>query len=309
MSLLEVKELTKSFGSIKAVDHVSFSVPEGSIFGIIGRNGAGKTTTIRTIMNIILPDKGEILFKGKKADEKFRDLVGYLPEERGLYKKMKVHDLLLFFAEMKSMPSSQAAKRADYYLEKFGLLTRKKSKIEELSKGNQQKVQFIATILHEPEFIILDEPFTGLDPVNTDILKEIILDLKKEGKVIILCTHLMDYAEKLCDHISMINNGKIILNGSLSSIKEKFSQRNISLTAKGDLSFLTQLPFVEKIENFGASLGVKVADNSNIQDILKALIKNNVEIEKFSANDISLHEIFIKLAGRDSQEKEFEYVK
>jgi len=194
MNALEVKNLCKSFGIVKAVDDVSFGVPEGSIFGLIGRNGAGKTTTIRMMMNIYLPDAGEVFLRGEKVTAAFKDKVGYLPEERGLYKKMKVLDTLLYFAELKGKSGKEVERKAVEYLEKFELADRKLSKIEDLSKGNQQKVQFIATILHDPEFIILDEPFSGLDPINTNLLKEIILDLKRQGRVIIFSTHLMDFA-------------------------------------------------------------------------------------------------------------------
>jgi len=191
MFALEVKDLTKSFDGIKAVDSVSFVIPEGCVFGLIGRNGAGKTTTIRMMMNIYLPDSGEVLLRGVKVGQEFRDKVGYLPEERGLYKKMKVLETLLFFAELKGKKGKTIEKSAMEYLERFELTDRKNSKIEDLSKGNQQKVQFIATILHDPEFIILDEPFSGLDPINTNMLKEIILELKRRNKVIIFSTHLM----------------------------------------------------------------------------------------------------------------------
>ena len=229
MNALEVKNLCKSFGIVKAVDDVSFGVPEGSIFGLIGRNGAGKTTTIRMMMNIYLPDAGEVFLRGEKVTAAFKDKVGYLPEERGLYKKMKVLDTLLYFAELKGKSGKSVERKAVEYLEKFELADRKLSKIEDLSKGNQQKVQFIATILHDPEFIILDEPFSGLDPINTNLLKEIILDLKRQGRVIIFSTHLMDFAERLCDHITMIDQGKVLLSGSLKELKSKYGQKHVSL--------------------------------------------------------------------------------
>ncbi len=298
MNALEVKNLTKTFDKVVAVDNASFEVPEDSIFGLIGRNGAGKTTTIRMMMNIYIPDSGEVLLRGEKVDHRFKDKVGYLPEERGLYKKSKVMDILLYFAELKGKKGRKVQKKAEEYLERFDLLDRKAAKIEDLSKGNQQKVQFISTILHDPEFIILDEPFAGLDPINTNLLKEIILDLKKQGKVIIFSTHLMDYAEKMCDHIAMIDHGKIILKGSLSDIKAKYAQKNISLNYEGDISFLQSHPIVEKIEDFGNTTGIKVKDPSQTQELLKALINNGVNVKKFDANDISLHEIFISLAGK-----------
>lgn len=298
MNALEVKNLTKTFDKIIAVDNASFEVPEGSIFGLIGRNGAGKTTTIRMMMNIYIPDSGEVLLRGNKVDHLFKDKVGYLPEERGLYKKSKVMDILLYFAELKGKKGKDINKKAEEYLERFELLDRKTAKIEDLSKGNQQKVQFISTILHDPEFIILDEPFSGLDPINTNLLKEIILDLKKQGKVIIFSTHLMDFAERMCDHIAMIDHGKVILKGRLSDIKAKYSQENISLNYEGDISFLNSHPLVDKVEDFGNTTGIRIKDASKTQELLKLLIDNKVKVKRFDANDITLHEIFISLAGK-----------
>ncbi len=298
MNALEVKNLVKYFDKVKAVDDVSFDVPQGSIFGLIGRNGAGKTTTIRMMMNIYSPDKGEVLLRGEKVDSSFRNKVGYLPEERGLYKKMRVLDTLMFFAEIKSKTGKEIEKRAKKYLEQFDLKDRMQSKIEDLSKGNQQKIQFIATILHDPEFIILDEPFSGLDPINTNLLKEIILEKKSEGKVIIFSTHLMDFAEKMCDHVAMIDKGKIILDGSLSQAKAKFAQRNVSLNYEGDISFLKSLPFIETVSDFGNTTQIKLKEASYSQDLLKALVEKNVTVKQFNANDISLHEIFVQLAGK-----------
>ncbi len=308
MNALEVKNITKTFDKVVAVDNASFEVPEDSIFGLIGRNGAGKTTTLRVMMNIYLPDSGEVILRGNTIGQEFKDKTGYLPEERGLYKKMKVLDTLLFFAELKGKRGRKVEKLAKHYLERFDLGDRAASKIEDLSKGNQQKVQFISTILHDPEFIILDEPFSGLDPINTNLLKEIILDLKRKNKVIIFSTHLMDFAEKMCDHIAMIDHGKIILKGSLKDIKGQYSQRNISLVHEGDISFLRNNPIIEKIEDFGNSTGIRVRNNSDIQELLKILIENNITIKKFDANDISLHEIFVELAGKESNGGEVKHV-
>lgn len=302
MNALEVKNLTKTFDAITAVDNASFEVPEGSIFGLIGRNGAGKTTTIRMMMNIYLPDSGEVILRGTQVGQEFKNKVGYLPEERGLYKKMKVLDTLLFFAEVKGVTGKEVKKKALEYLERFDLSDRKDSKIEDLSKGNQQKIQFIATILHEPEFIILDEPFSGLDPINTNLLREIIVEQKNKGKVIILSTHLMDFAEKMCDHVAMIDHGKIILNGSMAKIKQSYAQKNVSLTYNGDLSFLNSHKMIDKISDYGNTTGIKVKDPAFIQDLLKLLIENNVEVKNFSANEISLQEIFVELAGKEDGE-------
>jgi ABC-2 type transport system ATP-binding protein len=300
MFALEVKNLSKTFDGVKAVDNVSFSVPEGSVFGLIGRNGAGKTTTIRMMMNIFIPDSGEVILKGSNIEKDFKERVGYLPEERGLYKKMKVWDTLLYFAELKGKTGKEVENKANAYLKKFDLYDRKLSKLEDLSKGNQQKVQFITTVLHDPDFIILDEPFAGLDPINTNLLKEIILEFKEKGKVIIFSTHLMDFAEKMCDHLAMIDKGKIILSGSLAEIKSRYSQRNLSLNFNGNISFLKNHPMIEKIEDFGNSTGIRVKDESFIQELLRMLLDNNVTVNKFNANEISLHEIFIELAGRES---------
>ncbi len=299
MYALEVKDLTKRFNSLVAVDHASFEVPEGSIFGLIGRNGAGKTTTIRMMMNIYLPDEGEVVLRGVKIGQEFKNQVGYLPEERGLYKKMKVMETLLYFAELKGKSGKDVQKTAEQYLKRFELFDRRLSKVEDLSKGNQQKMQFISTVLHDPEFIILDEPFSGLDPVNTNLLKDIILEMKQKGKIIIFSTHLMDFAEKLCDHIVMIDRGKIILKGSLAEIKSKYGQRNVSLTHGGNISFLKDNPIVEKIEDFGNITGIRVKEANQTQQLLKLLVDRGVPIKKFDANEISLHEIFIELAGQE----------
>ena len=299
MYTLEVKNLTKTFGKLVAVDNASFEVPEGSIFGLIGRNGAGKTTTIRMMMNIYLPDSGEVVLRGAKVGQDFKNQVGYLPEERGLYKKMKVIDILYYFAELKGKSGREVHKKADEYLKRFELYDRRLSKVEDLSKGNQQKVQFIATILHDPEFIILDEPFSGLDPINTNLLREIILEMKQRGKIIIFSTHLMDFAEKMCDHIVMIDHGKVILKGSLNEIKSKYAQKNVSLTYEGDISFLNGNPIVDKIANYGNTTGIRLKESNQAQQLLKMLVERDVMVKKFDANDISLQEIFIELAGQE----------
>jgi ABC-2 type transport system ATP-binding protein len=301
MYVLEVKELTKSFGIIKAVDHVSFTVPEGSVFGLIGRNGAGKTTTIRMMMNIYLPDSGEVILRGTKIGQEFKDKAGYLPEERGLYKKMKVWDTLLYFAELKGKTGREIEKKANYYLKKFELIDRKNSKIEDLSKGNQQKIQFITTILHDPEFLILDEPFSGLDPINTDLLKEIILDLKSKGKIIILSTHLMDFAERLCDHIALIDKGRLILHGSLNEIKTRYAKKNIQITCEEDIMFLKDTGIAESVIDNGNEKSIKLKDGGDPQELLRQLVQRNIKIKKFATDEISLHEIFIEATGDNNK--------
>ena len=293
MNALEIKNLTKTFGNFKAVDDISFNIPEGGIFGLIGRNGAGKTTTIRMLMNIYDPDSGEIIFRGNRVGQAFRDQVGYLPEERGLNGKMKVLDALLYLSELKGVNSKDNRDKAIQYLERFELGDRADKKIEELSKGNQQKVQFISTILHDPDFIILDEPFSGLDPVNTNLFKDIILELKRDGKAIIFSTHLMDFAEKMCDHIALIHAGKLLLQGSLEDIKARFSHSHVMLHYEGDLTFLHDLPYIREVQDFGNHTGIEITSRQDSQRLLHDLINNNVRVLRFDANDISLHDIFL----------------
>lgn len=293
MNALEISNLTKTFGDRTAVDDISFSVPEGGIFGLIGRNGAGKTTTIRILMNIYEPDSGEIIFRGNRVGQAFRDQVGYMPEERGLNGKMKVLDALLFLAELKGVDVRQTRDMAMAYLERFELADRAGKKIEELSKGNQQKVQFISTILHDPDFIILDEPFSGLDPVNTNLFKDIILELKKDGKAIIFSTHLMDFAEKMCDHIALIHEGKLLLHGGIQEIRDRFSQSHVMLYYEGDLSFLNSLPYVREVQDFGNHTGIEISSRQYSQQLLRDLIGNDIKVLRFDANDISLYDIFL----------------
>lgn len=295
MPMLEVKGLKKAFGDKQAVDDVSFSADKGTVFGLVGRNGAGKTTTIRMLMNIYWPDSGEILFNGAPRAEDFAGKVSYLPEERGLYKNMSVIDNLMFLAEIRDVEKPVAMERAKRYLERFELLAGVDMPVEKLSKGNQQKVQIIGSLLHDPQLIVLDEPFSGLDPVNTELLKDLIIELKAAGKLVIMSTHLMDIAEKLCDHIALINGGKLVLNASMTEIKRQYSKSKVTFDASGDLSFLNQLPYVESITQFGERTTVQVSGDSDIQLLLQSLVGNNISLRKFDANDISLHDIFVQL--------------
>lgn len=251
-------------------------------------------------MNIIAPDSGEVFYKGEKIGEKFRSLVGYLPEERGLYKKMKVFDIISFFADVKGKSPAQVKGRAEYYLKKFELFDRRFSKVDELSKGNQQKVQFISTIIHDPDFIILDEPFSGLDPVNTELLKEIILELKSEGKIIILSTHLMDFAEKLCDDIVLINHGKVVLSGTLQDLKSRFAGDVALLETNDDVQFLTESEFVERVGRNGNQYSVRLKNREYAHNLLAELLNREIQIQRYAVNDISLHEIFIQVAGNEN---------
>lgn len=302
MNALEVMQLTKNFGAFRAVDGLSLAIPEGVIFGLLGRNGAGKTTTIRMLMNIYEPDSGEIRFRGARVGQDFRDRVGYLPEERGLNTKLRVMDTLLYLAELKGKNGQAVKERAQYYLERFELGARGNSKIQELSKGNQQKVQFIATILHEPDFIILDEPFSGMDPVNVNLFKDIILEMKQQGRAIIFSTHLMHFAETMCDHIALLDRGKLLLSGPLAQVKARFSECNVVLHYEGSLDCLKQCAYVVKVQDFGNYAGIELASRDDGQQLLQHLLGNGVRVRKFDANDVSLHDIFLSQTGGDASE-------
>ncbi|MGH1366562.1 MAG: ABC transporter ATP-binding protein [Calditrichia bacterium] len=302
MNALEVRHLYKSFGTVAAVKDVSFAIPEGAVFGLLGRNGAGKTSVIRLIMRLYLPDSGEIIFRGNPVGQEFRDRVSYLPEERGLYKKMKVLETLLFFAEIKGLKPAGIRDRAMDFLKRFDLADRANSRMDELSKGNQQKIQFIISILANPDFIILDEPFTGLDPINIHLLKDLILELRNEGKVLLLSTHLMDFAEKLCDHIAIMNHGEMVLSGNLSELKRRFGANSARIVADGATDFLKTHPLVKQIETFGNNVDLKVAAPEHLQDILQGMLNAGLQVTCFDADDISLQEMFMRVAGDVAEE-------
>ncbi len=298
MALLELKSVSKSFGDFKAVDEVSFSMEEGSIFGLIGPNGAGKTTTIRMIVNIIMPDSGAIKFIGGDI---VPDQIGYLPEERGLYKKMYVEELLLFMAKLKSMKTREAKGQINYWFEKFQINDWRKKKIEELSKGMQQKIQFISTVLHEPKLLILDEPFGGLDPINVNLIKDVILELKESGTTIIFSTHVMESAEKICDDILLINKGKVVLSGNLAKVKENYKKRNVLIVYEGKDDFIKQSAEIEKYNNFGHYVELQLKEGGDAQNILKQAIRDKVIIRKFEIKEPSLNEIFMEAVGADKE--------
>jgi len=306
MKAIEVKEISKSFGPVQAVQKASFSVPYGSVFGLLGRNGAGKTTAIRMMMNIYKPDSGTISLASREGIEgtpdTMRDRIGYLPEERGLYKKMTVQDTLAFFAELKGVSRHASAPNIGTYLEQFDLANRRLSKIEELSKGNQQKIQFIATVLHNPDIIVLDEPFSGLDPININTVKELILSMKRAGKAVILSTHLMDFAEKLCDSIAMIDSGKVIMEGNLSHIRRRFSERNVTVMHEGDLGFLHNNPLVENISSFGNRTTITLTQAGTEQKILQELVRAEIPIRRYDTTDMPLQEIFTRVVGKAPNE-------
>ena len=294
--MIKAEHLRKQYANVVAVDDVSLRVEPGKIFGLIGPNGAGKTTTIRMILNIITPDKGTVTFDGATFDRNIQNRIGYLPEERGLYKKNKLLDTIVYFAGLRGMTGVGTKQKALEWLRRFNLEAYAKRKVEELSKGNQQKAQFITAILHDPDYIVLDEPFSGLDPVNQIVLKDILQELKQQGKAIIFSTHQMDSAEKLCDEICLINRGRIVLEGSLKEVKQKFGKNSVHVEFVGDGSFIQALPQVKNAtvyENY-AELQLNGAISS--RELLSS-ISSKVEIRKFEFVEPSLNSIFLDVVG------------
>jgi ABC-2 type transport system ATP-binding protein len=289
-----LEHITKSFSEFIAVSDLSLAVRAGRIYGLLGPNGAGKTTTIRMIVNITAPDSGRVTVFGQQITPELQDRIGYLPEERGLYKKMKVGDQLKFFAELKSVPGKEAEKRADRWLERLKLAEWKGKKSSELSKGMQQKVQFITTVLHEPDLLILDEPFSGLDPVNVDLLKEIILELKAAGKTIIFSTHQMEVAEKICDDICLINRSRKILEGSIRKVKSSFGRNAVALRLRGGEEVLADRELVSKLEHHSDSIEALLVEGADAQQLLQRLVSAGASIERFEMIEPSLHDIFIE---------------
>jgi ABC-2 type transport system ATP-binding protein len=301
MNALEVENVTKSFGDFYAVKNLSFKIPEGTIYSLLGPNGAGKTTTIRMVMNIIIPDDGSVKILDQKMDEDMKRRIGYLPEERGLYPKMKVGELLLFLAELKGLHGQDVRKKIDNWLERFDLADWKFKKAEELSRGMQQKIQFIATVIHQPDLIILDEPFGGLDPVNTKLLKDIMLEMKKQGNTIIFSTHRMEQVEMISDNICLINKAEKVLEGNLNWIKQQYGKNTIVLDYVGDASFIKDIPEIEKTDDYGKFMEIKLKEQTDPQDLLRRLV-DKIRVNKFEVREPTLNAIFIdKVGEKDAQ--------
>jgi ABC-2 type transport system ATP-binding protein len=296
--MLTVSSLRKDFSTIRAVDGVSFTVGRGQIFGLLGRNGAGKTTTIRCILNIFQPDGGTVAYDGKRFSEEVRNIVGYLPEERGLYKKSKVVDTILYFAGLRGMRPAVAKSESYKWLKRFDLLEHRDRKVEELSKGNQQKVQFITSIIHDPELVILDEPFSGLDPVNQIVFKDIFLELKQRNRAIIFSTHQMDQAEKLSDDICLIDHGRVVLNGSVRDVKKQYGSNSVHLEYEGDGGFLRSLDGVKSVLLYENSAELQCAEGFSAQQLLPEII-GKLELRKFEVREPSLQSIFMQTVGRN----------
>lgn len=297
-STLRLSGVTKRFDEFTAVNNLSIQVRPGRIFGLIGPNGAGKTTTIRMIVNITAPDEGTIELFGQQISSELQDRIGYLPEERGLYKKMKVIDQLRFFGELKNVKGKQADEAIDRWLTRVKLTEWKSKKAMELSKGMQQKIQFIAAVMHNPDLMILDEPFSGLDPVNQELLKEIVLELKAEGKTIIFSTHQMELAERICDDICMINRSNKVLDGTLREIKRSFGRNSVALRIEGDgQSVLDDRTLVTKVEQHSDEMEALLAEGADAQELLRRLIATGARVTKFELVEPSLNDIFIEKVG------------
>jgi ABC-2 type transport system ATP-binding protein len=298
MLSVEVSHIVKSFTDKVAVDDLSFSVAQGEIFGLIGPNGAGKTTTIRMMMDIIKPDSGEISVFGEKLSEASKNSLGYLPEERGLYRKLTVIESIIYLASLKGMNSRTTEQKAEVLLSQTGMLPNKHKKIDELSKGMSQIIQFIITIIHEPELVILDEAFSGLDPVNTEMLKGLIVELRDRGKAVILSTHQMNQVEELCDRILMVNNGRAVLYGNLREIKAKYRTDSVIVDMEGEPG---DVPGVAGRRAHKDYIELILDENTTPQQVLKRLVERGLTIHRFEVATPSLNDIFLEVAGRNNE--------
>lgn len=298
MYTIQLNKVRKTYDSFVAVDDLSFNIEQGGVFGLLGPNGAGKTSSIRMMIGITAPDSGEINMFGRPFERKSLQRVGYLPEERGLYRKMKVLDQLIFLGELHGMSAGSARQKAIEWCERLEITEKLQNKVEELSKGMQQKIQFIAALIHDPEFVIMDEPFFGLDPVNATVLKDVLLDLKKKGRTILFSTHRMDQVEKLCDSICLINHGRSVLQGPLKHVKAQYGKRNVQIEYDGDGAFLNQATLVGSYNNYGNYVEVRLAPGADPQQLLHAAAERS-RISKFELVEPSLEEIFIEVVGKN----------
>jgi len=291
-----LEEVCKTFGTVHAVDWLNVQVPAGSIYGILGPNGAGKTTTIRMMMNIISPDSGRVLMLDSDSVEQAKDRIGYMPEERGLYPKMTLRGVLAYLAALKGMRRVDIGPAIRDWLKTVDLLDWADKKVHELSRGMQQRLQFAACAINDPDLLILDEPFSGLDPVNLELLKDIVLRLREAGKTIIFSTHMMEQAENLCDFILLINRGEKVLDGSLDEIRAQYESDAVIVDVEGDAGFIDDLPMVESTTRTGRKLEIALKDNADDQELLQALV-GNVRVRSFELKVPSLHEIFVRVVG------------
>jgi ABC-2 type transport system ATP-binding protein len=300
MPTVEVSHVRKSFGSVHAVDDVSFSVDKGELFGLLGPNGAGKTTIIRLILDIFKPESGQVSLLGGSMDEAKKDRIGYMPEERGLYQDIPLERVLVYLATLKGVPATEARKRVGEYLERFDLADFRSKKVKDLSKGMQQKAQIIATLLHQPELIIIDEPFAGLDPVNTQMVKSLLLEQHRNGVTIIMSTHQMHQVEELCDRILLINHGRVVLYGDLDEIRHQYTGHAVLVRPVGALP---ELIGIEKVEPHNNSLRLSLKPGASPQSVLRELVEKDVTLEQFEIAVPTLDEIFIQVVRAEGEPK------
>ncbi|MBN2294607.1 MAG: ATP-binding cassette domain-containing protein [Pirellulales bacterium] len=300
MDTLSLDDVTKEFGSVRAVDGLSARIPAGSIYGFLGPNGAGKTTTLRMVMNIISPDSGRIEVLGHCSKEGVSERIGYMPEERGLYRKMKVRAVLSYFGTLKGMKRRDLVPEIARWLDDVGLAASADQRVEDLSRGMQQKLQFVVTAISDPDLLILDEPFSGLDPVNLELMRDIMLRMREAGKTVIFSTHMMEQAEKLCDFILLIDKGKKIIDGTLDEIRSTYPRSSIMAELEGETDFVTALPMVRGMEHDGRKLEITLTEDGDPQDLLRGLVEK-VRVRSFEEKVPSLHEIFVDLVrGHDA---------
>ncbi|MFQ5888569.1 MAG: ABC transporter ATP-binding protein [Gemmatimonadota bacterium] len=290
--------ITKTFGNTEAVRDLDLVVPAGTICGLLGPNGAGKTTTLRIILDIVGPDSGSVEVLGRRVDDHIRSRIGYLPEERGLYQKMRVAEHLAFFGELKGLRHADAMREARRWLDRLELGARADDRVESLSKGMQQKVQFIATILHRPDLLILDEPFAGLDPINVDLLKQIVLERKREGATVLFSTHMIEDAERLCERVCMIAGARKVLDGTVAEVRSAAGRRDVAISFDGDGGFLSAPDLVQSVSDQGRYVEVRLRDGTDHQELLRRAVEAGVRISRFELIEPSLREIFLERAGR-----------
>ena len=296
MNTVELSKIRKSYDEFVAVDELSLIVRPGGVYGLLGPNGAGKTSTIRMMIGITAPDSGGVSLFGEPLRREHMQRIGYLPEERGLYKKMKVLDQLVFLGQLKGLSGHDAANRAQQWCERLGLTQWRDKKVEELSKGMQQKAQFIGAVIHDPQLVIMDEPFSGLDPTSATALKDAFLELKNAGKTLLFSTHRMDTAERLCDSICLINHGRAVLEGDLNQVRAGYGKRNVQMKYEGDSHFLHDSQLVQSFNDYGNYVEVQLASGADSQELLRAAA-SRARISKFELMEPSLEDIFLETVG------------
>ena len=298
MDALLLDNVTKTFGSVRAVDGLSARIPAGSIYGFLGPNGAGKTTALRMVMNILAPDSGRIEVLGNPSGDGVSETIGYMPEERGLYRKMKVRSVVSYFGALKGMGRQELRQEVPRWLEDVGLTEWADKRVEELSRGMQQKLQFVVTVISNPRLLILDEPFASLDPVNLELLKGIVLRVREAGTTVVFSTHMMEQAERLCDSILLINKGRKVIDGTLDQIRSAYPRNKVEVELEGETEFIMELPMVCAMEQKGKKLEISLSEGADPQEFLRALL-DKVRVRSFAEKVPSLHEIFVDLVGAD----------